>query len=463
MTSLERWILAGIVVGGAVVRLVWAASVPLLDGETYYWVWSKTLALSYLDHPPFLAYLIRLTTILGDQQLLVRLGPMLAGVIVPLALFTLAREMFSVRAGLIAAAVYQLVPVLTGSGLFATPEMPLFLWWSLALVCVRRALWVDPRWWVPAGVAIGLGMLSKMTMIALPVGILGFVLTRRRDALQQPWPYAGAAIAVALFLPVVIWNATNDWANVRYVMHERPKQMPPGLPGLLALAIEQLPFTFVMFPVLLWMIGPAIRGRSDDRLAFMLWMILPTLILMIAVTIIGGSAHGYWAGPAYLGLVVLLGAYWPGRPAAVAMGVNAALMAYAVLLPMIPWLPAPPGVAESVSGWPEVARRAEALADALPEPVVFVVDHFEGAAQLAYHTGRRRPVTIPKPFAGSVWSAPSQYPGASAVWIYEPQWRITARPEEVYSRVVQHDPLAIVERGKEVRRFRFWTAAGLRP
>lgn len=439
-------------------RAVLAATVPLLDGETYYWVWSKALALSYLDHPPFLAYLIRLTTIFGDGEVWVRLGPLLAGVVTPLALFTLGREMFNVRAGLIAAGVYQLVPVLTGSGLFATPETPQLLWWSLALVSVRRALWDDPRWWMATGAAIGLGMLSKMTMIALPLGILGFVLTRRRDTMRQPWPYAGAALSVALFLPVVIWNATHQWANIRYVLHERPHQLPPGLAGIFSMAIELIPFTLLLLPFLLWMLVPASRDRRDDRLAFMLWMVVPTLILMVVVTAIGGSAHGYWAGPAYLGLAVLLGAYWPGRPAAVAMGVNAVAMAYALLLPLVPWFSAPPGVAESVAGWPEVAQRAETLAARLPQPAIFVVDHFEGAAQLAYHTRRRRLVTIPKPLSGSVWTAPTQRPVASAVWVVASEWPPTARPEEFFSSVTPRESLPIVTRGREVRRFNFWTA-----
>ncbi len=463
MTPRDRLLLAGIVVAGLIVRALWAVSVPLLDGETYYWIWSKTPALSYLDHPPFLAYLIRLTTIFGDHQIWVRLGPLMAGVVIPLALFTLGREMFDVRTGLIAATVYQLVPVLTASGFLATPETPLFLWWSLALVCVRRALWERAWWWVPAGVAIGLGMLSKIPMIALPVGIVGFVLARRRDVLRHPWPYASAAIAVALFVPVLIWNAANGWATVRFVLHDRPQQVPVGLGGLLAISIEQLVFALALAPVLLWMIVPALRRRGDERLAFLSWMTIPILIILVTVVMLWGGAHGYWLGPAYLGLAVALGAFWPGRTAVLAGGLNAAFVVYAALLPFWPSLPAPPGMVESVAGWQDVARRAEALAAGLPKPVIYVVDHFEGAAQLAYHTGRRRPIAIPRPLAGSVWPAPAQLPVASAVWVVASEWRPTAGPEEFFSRIVARETLPIAARGREVRRFRFWTAMGLRP
>ncbi|MGH2406006.1 MAG: glycosyltransferase family 39 protein [bacterium] len=463
MSPRERLILAGIVLAGLAVRAVLSVSVPLLDGETYYWVWSKTPALSYLDHPPFLAYLIRVTTVLGDGEVWVRLGPLLAGVLTPLALFTLGREMFGVCAGLIAAGIFQVVPVLTGAGLFATPETPLFLWWSLSLVCVRRALWGNPRWWIPAGAAVGLGMLSKMTMIILPLGVLGFILTRRRKVLRSSWLDLGVAIALVLFAPVLIWNAGNGWATARFILHERPQQVPVGPAGLLAITIEQLAFAIALAPALLWMIVPVLRRRRDDRMAFLLWMILPTLALLCAVVWVWGAAHGYWAGPAYLGLAVALGGLWPGRPAALAMGMNAAFIAYAALLPLLPVLPAPPGTVESVAGWHDVARRAEELAAGLPNPVVYVVDHFEGAAQFSYHTLRRHTVTIPKPFNGSVWRSPSQVPIASAVWIVASEWQPTARPEEFFVHVVARETLPIVVRGREVRRFKFWTASGARP
>lgn len=189
-------------------------------------------------------------------------------------------------------------------------------------------------------------MLSKMTMIALPLGALGFALTRRREALRSPWLDRGTAIALALFTPVLVWNAGNGWATVRFVLHERPQQVPVGFAGLVAISIEQLVFALALAPVLLWMVVPALRRRRDDRLAFLLWMILPTLVLLVVVSILGG-AHGYWAGPAYVGLAVAFGGLWPGRRAAVAMAVNAVAVVYATLLPLLPLIPAPPGMVET--------------------------------------------------------------------------------------------------------------------
>jgi 4-amino-4-deoxy-L-arabinose transferase-like glycosyltransferase len=453
-----------IAIAGLAARLIWAVGVPLLDGETYYWVWSRHLALSYLDHPPFVAYMIRLTTLPGDHRVLLRLGPLLGGVVTTLALFALGREMFGARAGLIAAGLYQIVPLLAGGGLFATPEAPLFLWWSLALLCARRALWEDDRWWIPAGIVIGLGMLSKMTMAALPVGLIGFVLTRRPDVLRRPWCYAGAAAAVALFLPVPAWNVANGWANFRYAFHERSQQVATGLAGLGTIMVEQLAFTGVMFLGLFWVLGPAVRRREDDRVAFLLWMTVPTLGLVAAVVFFWGGAHGYWLGPAYLGLAVLLGALWPGRAAALAVGVNAVLMAYAVLAPLVPGVPTPAPVVESVAGWSQVAERVDALARELPAPVVLAVPaaHFEGAAQVTYYTRQRYPVTVvPEPHRHSVWPSPSDFPGASVIWIVASGWTVPT-PETYFENPRHRGAIPIVVRGQEVRRFHFWTASGFR-
>ena len=43
--------------------------IPFYSDETYYWTWSKKLALSYFDHPPMVAYLIKATTLFGDSPM----------------------------------------------------------------------------------------------------------------------------------------------------------------------------------------------------------------------------------------------------------------------------------------------------------------------------------------------------------------------------------------------------------
>ena len=51
------WILIGVL---ALLRLLSAWKFPLSGDEAYYWEWSRRLALSYVDHPPLVAWTIAL-------------------------------------------------------------------------------------------------------------------------------------------------------------------------------------------------------------------------------------------------------------------------------------------------------------------------------------------------------------------------------------------------------------------
>src|SRR5258708_9793113 len=59
-----------IILALVVLRLAAAAWTPLTFDEAYYWMWSKHLAGGYYDHPPMVAVVIRLGTMLaGGTQL----------------------------------------------------------------------------------------------------------------------------------------------------------------------------------------------------------------------------------------------------------------------------------------------------------------------------------------------------------------------------------------------------------
>ena len=141
MTGTMTRPLLWLIVGTTIFRAIVGATIPLIDDEAYYWLWAHHLDWSYLDHPPMIAYIVFLTTRFGDDAIWIRLGALVLGAATTYALFLLGRELFSARTGFIAAVLFQIVPLLTGSGLLATPDGPLFLAWTLALRCVAGVAW----------------------------------------------------------------------------------------------------------------------------------------------------------------------------------------------------------------------------------------------------------------------------------------------------------------------------------
>src|SRR5690348_17974603 len=72
------WI-AALIAAMTAMRFIFAGSLDLRTDEAYYWTWSKESALSFLDHPPMIAWFIRFgTAIFGDTNFGVRFAGLLA-------------------------------------------------------------------------------------------------------------------------------------------------------------------------------------------------------------------------------------------------------------------------------------------------------------------------------------------------------------------------------------------------
>ncbi|MFX6326646.1 glycosyltransferase family 39 protein, partial [Acinetobacter baumannii] len=76
----------------------------------------------------------------------------------------------------------------------------------------------DGRWWLAAGLFAGVSLLSKFTAIMFAPAVAAFLLVPdwRLRWLRSPYPYLAVLIAIAMFSPVLIWNAQYDWASFRF-------------------------------------------------------------------------------------------------------------------------------------------------------------------------------------------------------------------------------------------------------
>ena len=102
------------------------------------------------------------------------------------------------------------------SGVLATPDTALGLAWVFALHEGLAALRGERRRWLSAGIATGLGLLGKYTMVLIGPVFLGAILWADPKALRAPWPYLGGLLALLVFGPNLLWNAQNDWLTIRF-------------------------------------------------------------------------------------------------------------------------------------------------------------------------------------------------------------------------------------------------------
>lgn len=213
--------IAALIAAMTVLRVVYASVIDLRTDEAYYWTWSKENVLSFLDHPPMIAWFIRFgTVIFGDTNLGVRFAGILAMLVTQLLLADIVRRVtHDIRAVVLAvlmpeAALYYGLLMAKVSPDIALIPFAVAMLWAL----VRLAESGDGRWWLAAGVFAGLSLLSKFTAVMLLPAVAAFMLVPswRRRWLSSPYPWAAALIAVVVFSPVLIWNAGHDWASFRF-------------------------------------------------------------------------------------------------------------------------------------------------------------------------------------------------------------------------------------------------------
>ena len=97
--------------------------------------------------------------------------------------------------------------------MMATPDVPLIAAFAFLLFSLAKLQQTGKgAWWLAAGLALGLGLMSKYTMAFFGLGVVVWLALApgMRKWFATPWPWVAAALALAIFSPMLIWNAGHD-------------------------------------------------------------------------------------------------------------------------------------------------------------------------------------------------------------------------------------------------------------
>jgi 4-amino-4-deoxy-L-arabinose transferase-like glycosyltransferase len=181
-------------------------------------MWSQHLAGGYYDHPPMVAVVIRLGTLIaGDSQLGVRTASILLALPMSFAIWRTAEILFGgVRIAATATLLLNVTLMAAVGTLVVTPDSPLLVASSFVLLALAKVLQTGRGpWWLAVGAAAGLALLSKYSALFFGPAILIWLVSvpELRRWLRSPWPYLGGLVALALFAPVILWNADHHYVS----------------------------------------------------------------------------------------------------------------------------------------------------------------------------------------------------------------------------------------------------------
>lgn len=259
---------------------------------------AKHLAWGYVTYPPVTPFMGRIALLFVDATpAAMRFLPSVAQSIV-LVLAALMTRHFGGgrRAQWIAAVAVAIAPLsLAASALYQYVAFD-FLWWVLiAYLVVRLAATSDPRWWLPIGIVIGIGVMTKYTIVFYVAGIVaGFLLTDLRQHIRSGWLWAGVAVSLLIVTPHLVWQIQHDFITADFLDHIRARDVRIGrTDGFL---VDQFLVCANPLTAPLWIAGIYSLLRSPRFRSFRIlaWMaIVPFVLFVIA------RGRGYYMGPVY--------------------------------------------------------------------------------------------------------------------------------------------------------------------
>ena len=297
-------------------RAVFIRAYDVSTDEAWFWLWSTRLDWSYMDHPPLVAYVVwAIRQVFGEAAWAWRATAIILSCMAAWLLFCTSRLLFSARAGMWTAAAFACSPLYALLGLVLLPESLLVFWTAVAVYLAAKLLRTgELRLFYPLGLVFGLGMLSNLTALLIPTGVVlfGAASPRHRYWFKRGAPYAGTLLGLLTMAPMLYWNWQHDWAAGRYLFDRielNELNAQPGLPLVWqTLAVQALCHSPLLWLCLCAGVLAGIRRvwrERDERIGLLLCLIVPLFGLFIVVST-SGDTQPHWPASAYLAAYVLL-------------------------------------------------------------------------------------------------------------------------------------------------------------
>ena len=359
--------------------------------ELYYLDMARHLDWGYVDAAPLIAVYAKIALLLGGSLAALRILPALAGAALIGLTMIIARELGGGQyAQLLAGLAILLSPAVLVLDNFLSMNAfePLF-WMGCMLVVARILRTGDSRLWLWFGLLAGLGLENKHSTLSFGFAVtVALLLTHHRREFARPWIWIAGVIALALFLPNIIWQIRHHFPTIEDLANVRREGKNVVLGPLAFLKEQIIDMHPILFPV--WLAG-LVWFLRDRR-----WRVLGLTFAVFLVSMEVAHGKSYYVFPIYpmllAGGAVVIERWLANRAAWTRVAVVAIILLGTLpAVPLVTWMLPPerllayqnaigfkPSKAEvhhesllpqpiaDQFGWPEMEREVAAIYYSLP-------------------------------------------------------------------------------------------------
>ena len=426
-----------------IAKLIYLFFIPITPQEAYYWYYSQNPDFSYFDHPPMAAYSIWLgTSIFGDNVFGVKFMAVVWSILTMLLLYqttkrfieTFYKEKNKYALAFLTVILYNLTIFAHLYSVTIVPDTPLLFFWLLVVFSVQEFIITgNHKWWLLAGVGLGLGLVSKYPAIPILGSIFIFLIFSKkyRKEILNPYPYAAVVIAFILFSPVIYWNAINEWASFLFQSVERANDTRSiQVTYILQLIASQLfvltPLLFIFFIKGIFNVTKNWRRYENLHLYYFSAMVIIGGFTLVSLT---SLVKMNWLLPGYLTLLIIIVVLYSNKflnpskwiKTGIVFSLFLVIISYFILL--IPNVPL--GEGNTWSGWKDASTKIYKLQQELggTEKCFIFSNSYKSSSLLKFYLPDQQD-TYAKNIYGKralqfdYWGIPQTLAGKNALYIF---------------------------------------------
>ena len=442
-----------------VLRVIISIKLNLTDDEAYYYTWTKHLSYSYFDHPPMVAYFLKLSTLIfGETNLAMRVpglvGSLVSSVFIYKIVYYFSKDEKKAFWGL---GVYQVLPIFSMGAIMTLPDTPLMLFYVLSLwVFIKIVYEKKSHYWYYLGVLMGLGFLSKYNMVLVYPSVFFFLLFSKEDRywFKRKEPYLAFGISLLFFIPVILWNMEHNWASFGFHLKDRQSSTFAFRPKyffrfLLAQLVVASAILFFAFWKDIWQ---NFKKRDVKLLA---WFAFP-IFIVFGISSISNASKIHWTAMAFIPMIIISSMYKTWKPlfTKIAVGFAIVLTSIIYIQGLYPMIPMTDDITNDMYGWDKTGVAVDKI---LKEDKNFFLfsNRYQTTSQLSFYLPNKEYVYS---LNGSTemfdfWEPEDKLIGKNGIFVTQTFYEVNPADLYLFDKIELVEKIPVYRGGKLAREY----------
>ncbi|WP_318310566.1 ArnT family glycosyltransferase [Flagellimonas crocea] len=269
-------------------NLLQASFTELIYDEAYYWYYAQDMAWGYFDHPPMVAFLIKVSSLFFDGELGVRLMSCVLSAGTYLLLWSVVdnpkKKDYIIHFFLL---VFSFT-LMNAYGFLTLPDTSLLFFTALFLWLYKRFL-ADEK--TITAVGLGLVMAGLMYSKYHAVLVILFVLLSNYKLIFNKKAWLAVILALVCYVPHLVWLYQNDFVSITFHLYERPNQAYKFDEFTLGFFLNNIVIIGLLF---YWVYSAFFKFRSTDKFSKALIYLVYGILVFFFISSFNRRVQAQW-------------------------------------------------------------------------------------------------------------------------------------------------------------------------